>query len=384
MTEFEFEKAARGPRRPVAGDFPWGTANDNDLQRTVQKTRDLNKATVADERKVTDANKAQFGASFYWVMDLAGSVWERCISAGHADGRKFIGSHGDGVLSANGAATNADWPTSKDRDAHGVGYRGGAEYFGPKVPDNLTNPHSPVAWRTYGGWGGCYRYKTYSARGCRSVAIGKETMTATIAEELKKELSERVAKDQAVRSKFGLRMTDEERRTIAHEAHTIDRDNTVRMQELIHRYGWPTMSQIGKRGTQNVFLLVQHADMAPAFQAMCLPLLEKAVAAGDASGTGFAYLTDRVRVKQKRPQLYGTQYHAAKGEDGKFVQNEDGSMVYLAPIVEDPDNLDARRKKAGLGPWADYEAQMALLHKREAEKTPRKWNGKLPVDPERR
>lgn len=384
MTEFEFEKAARGPRRPVAGDFPWGTDSDKDLQRTVQKTRDLAHSSVADEAGLTDANKAEHGASFYWVMDLSGSVWERCISAGHPIGRAFVGSHGDGVLAGDGTATNSDWPKTDGRDAHGIGYRGGAEYFGPKVPDNLTNPHSPVAFRTYGGWGGSYRYKTYSARGCRSIAIGKEVMSTDTAERIRKELAARVEKDQAVRGKFGLRMTDEERRAIAEEAGTIDRDNTVWMQELVHRYGWPTTAMLGKRGSQNAFLLVQHADQAPAFQAMCLPLLEQAVAAGEASATGFAYLTDRVRVKQQRPQLYGTQYHSAADDKGVSLKNDDGGFVYLTPIVEDPDNLDARRKKAGLGPWSDYEARMASLQGRKPEAQPRKWNGKLPVHPHRR
>jgi len=169
MTEFEFEKAARGPERPVAGDFPWGSADDRALKRLVTRTRDLSFASVADERDLADANRAEHGASYYWVMDLSGSLWERVVSAGHARGRAFRGTHGDGVLSDAGMATNGDWPTSEGRDAHGVGYRGGAEYFGRRVPENLTNPHSPVAFRTYAGWGGCYRYKTYSARACRTV-----------------------------------------------------------------------------------------------------------------------------------------------------------------------------------------------------------------------
>jgi hypothetical protein len=105
-------------------------------------------------------------------MDLAGSVWERTISAGHAVGRGFRGSHGDGVRSEQGAATNADWPRTQgkpgDEEAPGMGFRGGAEYFKPQPKDNPTNPHSPVAVRTYAGWGGAQRYKTYSARGGRT------------------------------------------------------------------------------------------------------------------------------------------------------------------------------------------------------------------------
>jgi hypothetical protein len=168
MTEFEFEKAARGPRQPVPLDYPWGTADVSALERKVQPGRDLARATVADEAGLDDTSRARLGASHYWVMDLSGSLWERVISAGHPAGRRFAGTHGDGVLTAEGDATNDDWPRATDRDAPGVGYRGGAEYFGPPDPDNLTNPNSPTAFRTYAGWGGAHRYKTYSTRGCRT------------------------------------------------------------------------------------------------------------------------------------------------------------------------------------------------------------------------
>ncbi len=170
LSEFEFEKAARGPSRPVPGDYPWGTASAAEFERRVTSTRDLALSTTADEAQLTEETRPRLGASYYWVMDLAGSVWERVVSAGDPPGRAFRGSHGDGVLSDSGEATNDDWPrTSADGTlAPGVGFRGGAEYFKPQPEDNPTNPHSPVALRTYASWGGAERYKSYSARGARS------------------------------------------------------------------------------------------------------------------------------------------------------------------------------------------------------------------------
>src|SRR5687768_16936483 len=161
MTELEFEQAARGPRRPVAGDYPWGTASLAGLARVVQRSRDLASASVADERTLDDTTKGRLGASFWWVMDLSGSLWERVVSAGHPAGRAFAGSHGDGVLSADGDATNADWPRTTGDEAPGVRYRGGAEYWTKPDPKNPTNPNSPVAVRTYAGWGGADRTPTY-------------------------------------------------------------------------------------------------------------------------------------------------------------------------------------------------------------------------------
>ncbi|MCK5942338.1 MAG: hypothetical protein KAI24_10245, partial [Planctomycetes bacterium] len=135
---------------------------------TVAATRDLRHATSAAEAQLSDATRPVHGASFYWVMDLSGSVWERVVSAGHPLGRAFAGTHGDGALSPAGAATNADWPKTDGADAPGMGYRGGAEYFKEPETPKSTNPHSPVAFRTYAAWGGAKRYKTYSARACRT------------------------------------------------------------------------------------------------------------------------------------------------------------------------------------------------------------------------
>ena len=63
--------------------------------------------------------------------------------------------------------------------------------------------------------------------------------------------------------------------------------------------------------------------------------------AGQASATGFAYLTDRVRVKQKRPQVYGTQYHAAVDADGNMIQAEGGGF---AIAIEFEDIREADRE----------------------------------------
>ena len=39
----------------------------------------------------------------------------------------------------------------------------------------MTNPYSPVAVRTFGAWDGASRYKTYSARACRTAPAEKTT-----------------------------------------------------------------------------------------------------------------------------------------------------------------------------------------------------------------
>ena len=119
-----------------------------------------------DEGNLSDTTLEYFGSSYYWVMDLSGSLWERVVSIGHPNGRAFIGSHGDGILSEDGKATNPDWPPA-DENSGGVGYRGGG-FYGYERFYHEYNPFSPIAYRPYGGWHGVNRNKAYGIRFVRS------------------------------------------------------------------------------------------------------------------------------------------------------------------------------------------------------------------------
>ena len=171
MTELEFTKACRGPIEPVAGDFPWGTNSKVRLLRRMGNDDDLPQAGDADESRLTDATREMFGASYYWVMDLAGSVWEKTVTIGHPRGRAFRGTHGDGSLRLYGIATNADWPAG-DHEAGGYGYRGGG-YYERGMQDTDFNPYSPVEWRRYGSWGGGPRSIAYGFRAVRTADVGQ-------------------------------------------------------------------------------------------------------------------------------------------------------------------------------------------------------------------
>lgn len=128
----------------------------------------------------------------------------------------------------------------------------------------------------------------------------------------------------------------------------IDMKNTARMKEIVAQVGWPTKTLVGERGARAAWLLVQHADLDVAFQRQCLPLLEKAVAAGEVSPKEVAYLTDRVLVAEGKPQRYGTQFHTV---EGKLVPRP----------IEDEANVDARRAAVGLGTMAEYNEQMQRM-----------------------
>lgn len=174
MTELEYTKAARGPVEPSGIDYPWGATTKEGLLRRLSGDGDLVRDEGADESRLTDDTRHVLGASYYWVMDLAGSVWERVVSAGHPKGRAFLGSHGDGTLGLHGFATNGDWP-SGDHNGGGYGYKGGGYYEMSRempriaVDEPLSlNPHSPIDWRNFAAWGAAPRSLAYGFRAVRT------------------------------------------------------------------------------------------------------------------------------------------------------------------------------------------------------------------------
>lgn len=131
---------------------------------------------------------------------------------------------------------------------------------------------------------------------------------------------------------------------------SVDYANTTRMKEIIAQYGWPGYSLVGAEGEHTAWLLVQHAGRDLPFQNQCLALLTAAVEAGDASARNMAYLVDRVRVNEGKPQLYGTQYRI---HDGDFSAGE----------IEDSAGVEIRRAQVGLGSFEEQLAELRQLYK---------------------
>ncbi len=133
-----------------------------------------------------------------------------------------------------------------------------------------------------------------------------------------------------------------------------DAQNTMWLDEIINQYGWLTYSLAGEDGAQAAFLIVQHSPSLQ-FQKKCLELLKEAVNQNEADKISLAYLTDRIRTSDGKPQIYGTQGQT----------NPDGSIVPFP--IEDEEHVDERRQVIGLEPVAEY-----FKHMNESYKTGRK------------
>lgn len=155
FTEMEYEKACRGPGKPVPGEYAWGTTNINksvydltDEKTFTERVSNLPIGSIGNAAynetngyrgpyrsgifaaSLTEYNRQQAGASFYDIMELSGNLWERAITIGLPEGRKFKGQHGDGRITPFGDANVDGWPGV---DAVGAGFRGGGWRSGATV-----------------------------------------------------------------------------------------------------------------------------------------------------------------------------------------------------------------------------------------------------------
>ena len=156
-------------------------------------------------------------------------------------------------------------------------------------------------------------------------------------------------KDQAIRMEIMQSPSIDS--TLAQRALKIDRDNAVRIREIIKTYGWPGTSMVGFDGVQSACMLVLHVDDTD-FQKECLPLMKKAAEAGEVPFMLVAYLTDRVLALDGQKQIYGTQ--------GKMIAGE----FWPFPL-EDEEHIDSIRASVGLPPFAEYGKMMKAMYNRQ-------------------
>ena len=169
--------------------------------------------------------------------------------------------------------------------------------------------------------------------------------------ELRSEIADRVATDQAVQLDLGERIqAGQPVGPAVARRDSVFNANLEWMRSVLAQHGWLGWRLVGDEGSHGAWLLLQHADRDTALQRTALRLLESAVRSGDASARDLAYLTDRIRVAEGRPQVYGTQL------------DYDTRGCATPKPSDDPALLDARRASVGLEPVAQYvQSTMAML-----------------------
>lgn len=147
---------------------------------------------------------------------------------------------------------------------------------------------------------------------------------------------EELAKDGLLREGYDPRME------------AIHQRNAARLEAIVEEHGWPGRSLAGEDGAEAAWKTLQHAIGRPDLIRRFLPLLQEAAAAGEIPDWQPAYVLDRIRFFEGKPQVYGTQYD----------WDEEG-FSKLWP-VEDPERVNEKRKSVGLPPLAEKGARSRL------------------------
>jgi len=125
-----------------------------------------------------------------------------------------------------------------------------------------------------------------------------------------------------------------------------DSDNLAWLRAFVAEHGWPRIGAVGKAAAEAAWLLVQHADADPAFQLRALRMMEPLAGRGEVERDKLALLWDRVHLKTEGVQRFGTQTRC------------EGARRVAAGRLEDPQGVDARRRRMGL---STFEANLRRI-----------------------
>jgi hypothetical protein len=176
MTELEFEKASRGPRDPVPGEFVWGSVFFNshvtalnaiatattfffapgtagrpnerpaaEFINHLHSTGQIGQQTAVTRNGAfadSASGRVTSGATYWGIMEMGNNLWELTIGVANASGRGFTGQHGDGRLSPGGFQNVAGWPI----DHLAWGLRGGS------AAEAMTTGHHGISARSNAFW----------------------------------------------------------------------------------------------------------------------------------------------------------------------------------------------------------------------------------------
>ena len=144
-----------------------------------------------------------------------------------------------------------------------------------------------------------------------------------------------------------LRVTDDalRRELVARARDASAPGNAERLWDVLDDLeAWPGYARVGADGEAAAWLLAQMGDAE--LQRRCLEYLEIAVDLGDADPMHYACLLDRVRMNVGQPQVFGSQFVDAPGDE-------------LAPWpITAPESVDERRRRVGLPPLDAQRASM--------------------------
>jgi len=164
-------------------------------------------------------------------------------------------------------------------------------------------------------------------------------------QELKQHLIRMAKQDQTARTFDWSRAPTE---TTLKKMQLTDERLTAELKQIIHEKGWPTISLVGLRASQDAAVILIHSPDHD-FQRQLISELQQLVENGKIVGSDIAIIVDKVLVSEGQPQRFGTQFNISNGH------------ARMNP-VEDPFHLDQRRAQYLLGPMTEYKKSLAKMY----------------------
>lgn len=149
--------------------------------------------------------------------------------------------------------------------------------------------------------------------------------------------------DQEIRKKFMQNTNSED---ISKAMSKLDQCHTSLMKKILIKYGWVDIASFGKKTSDEAFLLIQHADHDPFFQAGSLLIMSHFAQKNRSYRKHYPLLYDRVMLKFTNlgfKQKYATQ-----------IEILDNCQLKIRPYEGTLEEVAIRRKEYGLPPLADY------------------------------
>lgn len=126
MTEFEYEKACRGPLYPVVSEYAWGSTDYFGFNNFTPNNRFTANETLSGAglgmanintymnyrvgiAATTTSNRIKAGSTYYGILDMSGGMFECVVGFNDQDYSSFTTQNGDGNVDLLGFSNVTGW-----------------------------------------------------------------------------------------------------------------------------------------------------------------------------------------------------------------------------------------------------------------------------------
>lgn len=152
--------------------------------------------------------------------------------------------------------------------------------------------------------------------------------------------------DREVRQRW---IKDQQNEALREEVRALTKKHVARLDEIVAAHGWPGKTLLGDGQESAAWTIAQHGGHE--FLERMLPLMYDAVIKRELDESLYATSLDRVLIRRGMKQMYGTQFDV------------DAATGKCQPLpIENPEQVEERRKRAGMDPLADYTKELCAMY----------------------